>query len=274
MSERAVYQEFQLKEYPNQVYSISTKECLKRDQEGGAIMQSYLVAGKAAVLVIDGPAPAIPGLRAYVEELFGVPAWMLNTHGHVDHIGCNDQFDWVYIAKEDWSLAAGGGIQRIAEKDVHGKLAYQLKDLQELQIINLGNRELQVIKIPGHTKGSVLLWEEETGILFSGDSIARRILYGMSDSIPLSEYLKVLEKVDTLAINVIYSMHDDFALPADMARQIIDHIKEELPFSNTKWVSPVDGREFIRLTSGKSESDPGFFDMVIPENLRNTGRVR
>ena len=42
--------------------------------------------------------------------------------------------------------------------------------LEDGEIIDLGNRKLEVLHIPGRTPGSLALWEEESGFLFGGET--------------------------------------------------------------------------------------------------------
>src|SRR5204863_9033624 len=37
-------------------------------------------------------------------------------------------------------------------------------------VVDLGDRELRVVHLPGHTPGSIGLIEERTGLLFTGDT--------------------------------------------------------------------------------------------------------
>lgn len=259
--------EFMLKEYPNHIFSLSTPLWMKREKKGGAIMQTWLVVGSKAVLAIDSPVPEIPGFRTYIEENFKLPVVMLNTHGHKDHIGCNGQFEKVYLAKADWALAAGGGIQRSEEENAWERLGYEVIDIPENFRISLGNRELAAYHLPGHTEGCVVLYEETTATLFGGDAVARRILYGMSDWTPLEEYLEKLRKIAKLKSNCIYSMHDDFALLNDMPDRIVSNIEKNLERTKMIWKSPVDERVFKRILLGENEEDITYFDFVIPKNI-------
>lgn len=43
--------------------------------------------------------------------------------------------------------------------------------LKEGDLIDLGNRKIEVLHIPGRTPGSIALWEEDTGYLFGGESL-------------------------------------------------------------------------------------------------------
>ena len=43
--------------------------------------------------------------------------------------------------------------------------------LQDGDIVHLGDKRFRVLHLPGHSPGSIGLWEEKTGILFSGDAV-------------------------------------------------------------------------------------------------------
>lgn len=261
--------DFFLKEYPNCIYSLSTPLWMKREVKGGAIMQTWLVKGSEVVLAIDSPCPEIPGFHSFIEENFKLPVIMLNTHGHIDHIGCNKQFGKVYLAKEDWELASSGGVQIDKEHISIEDIGYECVDIPEGFNISLGNRELTAHHIPGHTRGSVVVYEEATSTLFGGDSVSRRILYGLSDRTPLSKYLERLEYISNLNTDYIYSSHDDFQLLSDMPKRIISNITENIKKTNLIWTSPIDGRKFKRIVKGKSEEDLSYFDFVIPVDMES-----
>jgi hydroxyacylglutathione hydrolase len=60
----------------------------------------------------------------------------------------------------------------------------------------LGDREFEVIEIPGHTPGSVVLLCSEEKIMFSGDSIiATPAWLYLDHSLPLHTYLEGLQKI-------------------------------------------------------------------------------
>ena len=49
--------------------------------------------------------------------------------------------------------------------------------VQEGDVIDLGNRNLKVLHFPGHSPGSIALWEEKTGTMFTGDTLYDGVLY-------------------------------------------------------------------------------------------------
>ena len=128
--------EFILKEYPNHIFSLSTPLWMKREGKGGAIMQTWLVVGSKAVLAIDSPFPENPRFRTYIEERFGLPVNMLNTHGHVDHIGCNGQFEKVYLAKEDYesALRCFQVAEEIRKDEVYPLLEQCARELEDFKL--------------------------------------------------------------------------------------------------------------------------------------------
>ena len=45
------------------------------------------------------------------------------------------------------------------------------RTIDEGDELDLGDRTFEVLHLPGHSPGSIGLWEEETGVLFYGDAV-------------------------------------------------------------------------------------------------------
>ncbi|HVM25861.1 MAG TPA: MBL fold metallo-hydrolase [Candidatus Limnocylindrales bacterium] len=132
-----------------------------------------------AYLVWDGRSPDAlvvdPGMGAADPLLERVAANGLrlhviaNSHGHIDHI-----FD-------DAPLMRGSGAPLAIHPDdayrLDGRNNYGLEveavtathDLREGEQLRIGDLVLDVLHLPGHTEGSVCLYEERRGLLLSGD---------------------------------------------------------------------------------------------------------
>jgi hydroxyacylglutathione hydrolase len=143
-----------------------------------------------AYLVWDGRSPDAlvvdPGMGAADPLLERVAAnglrlhLIANSHGHIDHI-----FD-------NAPLMLGSG----APLAIHPDDAYRLDgrnnygftveraaasvDLREGEQLRIGDLVLDVLHTPGHTEGSVCLYEERHGLLIAGDTLFRGS-YGRTD---------------------------------------------------------------------------------------------
>lgn len=70
----------------------------------------YLVVGEEKAALID-TGMGFPGLRQLVERLTDKPVIVLNTHGHLDHIGGNDEFGCIYLHPDDLAVYAEHGME-------------------------------------------------------------------------------------------------------------------------------------------------------------------
>lgn len=134
--------------------------------------------------------------------------------------------------------------------------------LQDGDILDLGDRSLEVINIPGHTDGSILLLDHRSRVLFSGDTCARRLLYGVWSSVSLNDFCNSLRRLYERDFDVIYSAHDRCALPKAYILHMIDMIRNELPHTTKSWFHPAIG-ETAYLGQG-NEYTLKYFDMVAP----------
>jgi glyoxylase-like metal-dependent hydrolase (beta-lactamase superfamily II) len=148
----------------------------------------YLVIGETRAAVIDG-GTGIGRLDKLVEELTDKPYFLLLTHTHNDHIGgCEDFTDIaVYDDVMSWESAAKGlGKDKMGEMLEPGAVIKPYPDdfdpdnfyappykvtrwLKDGEIIELGNRKLEVIHTPGHSSNHICLLDREARYLYTGD---------------------------------------------------------------------------------------------------------
>ena len=123
--------------------------------------------------VID-PGAEAEKIIASIAELELKPAIILNTHGHVDHIGANKDIKDKY--RIPLALHAADTAMLDISDSIEISLLLEAKSsppadrlLADGDEIAIGRFTLRVIHTPGHTPGSVGFLGE--GVLFSGDTL-------------------------------------------------------------------------------------------------------
>ncbi len=141
---------------------------------------------KYAALIDPGAEPDV--IKNYLHREYLDLKFIINTHGHGDHIAVNGYFNSpVYIHRLDAGCLTNSekNLSMLFEFPVVSPEATRL--LEDKDKIFLGDLEFNVIHTPGHTPGSISL--QSGDIIFTGDalfsgSIGRTDLpYGDSDKL-------------------------------------------------------------------------------------------
>ena len=149
-------------------------------------------------------------------ELFGFidshglkPLMVINTHGHVDHIVGNIAVKKRYgikvaahpNVKNDFlrsrQQSAMFGLPFLGDSDLPDV------DLEDGEIIKVGESTLEVISTPGHAMGSISLYAMMEGWVFTGDALFCRSI-GRTD-LPGGNY----EQLRTNIIERLFHLPDD-----------------------------------------------------------------
>lgn len=80
--------------------------------------------------------------------------------------------------------------------------------LHEGDVIDLGDRAFEVLHLPGHTPGSIGLWEADTGILFSGDAIYDGPLLATLPGANIDDYISTMERLISLPVRTVHGGHE------------------------------------------------------------------
>ncbi|MCQ4022266.1 MULTISPECIES: MBL fold metallo-hydrolase [unclassified Ruminococcus] len=150
--------------------------------------------------------------------------FILITHGHFDHIGyvgetykkTNAQVvigekDMCFLSRPDFNLSAS----------VRKEISYDMpvKSVSQDDVITLGNTEIKVIELPGHTRGGVGYLAD--GMLFCGDTLFKGSM-GRTDFPTGSEQqlLCSLKKLSALPDNtVVHCGHGEDTLIGEEKRR-------------------------------------------------------
>ncbi|NPA58405.1 MAG: MBL fold metallo-hydrolase [Aquificae bacterium] len=136
------------------------------------------------ILVIDENSKEVavvdPGAEGekILERLEGLkPVYILATHGHLDHTG---QVGFLKKHFPDVPFLMNEKDLFLLNNDIFpgfGQLigAYPCPEpdgfLKEGDTVNFGGFQLQVLETPGHTPGSVCLYDREKGFVITGDTL-------------------------------------------------------------------------------------------------------
>lgn len=135
----------------------------------------YILAAQdnSAGIIID-PGDEENKIRRVLDKHKINPAFIINTHGHIDHIGCDDKFGLpVYIHSLDRELLENPELNLSSLFSASLRVKSKIRTLQDRDDIVLDTLKLEVIHVPGHTPGgiSLLMKKPENKILFTGDSL-------------------------------------------------------------------------------------------------------
>ncbi|MCM8763219.1 MAG: MBL fold metallo-hydrolase [Candidatus Omnitrophica bacterium] len=128
-------------------------------------------------VVIDPGADA-PAIKDILNKFKLKLSFVINTHGHIDHIGADPEFNVpICIHRED--IASLKDAQKNLSLWLDKPFAINslpIKTLEDKETIVIGKIALKVIHTPGHTAGSICLLldnKHHPKIIFSGDTLFR-----------------------------------------------------------------------------------------------------
>ena len=157
----------------------------------------FLLIGRDKAMLIDTGC-GICDIKEIVGRLTDKPLMTVLTHAHGDHVGGAFRFDEIYLHKADEGMLRNTdneGMKRYVEgfvdnpfdygtgekyPDVYSvrgtdvaeftKVPETLHYIEDGDVIDLGDRPVEVIGTPGHTPGSISFLDRKTRVLFSGDA--------------------------------------------------------------------------------------------------------
>jgi glyoxylase-like metal-dependent hydrolase (beta-lactamase superfamily II) len=199
---------FEVKEILDKIFLIS--------EPGHAEwINSYLLKTEPPVLIDTGM--GIGDISRVVRQLLGKEdlddVLVINTHSHYDHIGGNHAFHNIAIHDSEKQLLYAPQKKEIMDYIIDKKNFIRLPPpefdpttfkivpshatrlLQDGGIIELDDRSLKIIHAPGHSPGSICLFDDDNKVLFSGDVIYEGPLYAHLEGSNVKTYYETMKKL-------------------------------------------------------------------------------
>ncbi|MBN3761775.1 MBL fold metallo-hydrolase [Burkholderia sp. Ac-20365] len=183
------------------------------------------VRGRDHDLLIDS-GMGVVSLKASIPWLAERPVTAVASHCHFDHIGNHHEFDQrVCHCAEAHVLAQPDPRETLADRFAvvemfsalppggYAQQAYRVQPapatrvVEHGDVIDLGDRQFQVLHVPGHSPGSIALWEAQTGVLFSGDCVYDGPLIDDAFRSSVDDYCESMERLRELPVRVVHGGH-------------------------------------------------------------------
>jgi len=185
------------------------------------------VRGQARDLLVDS-GMGVVSLREQIPLFSGRPVLAVASHTHFDHIGTHHEFAERAVHPDEADiLAHPSRANTVADKyvsddsiftqlppgDWDARRYYSLPApptmlLPEASIVDTGDRSFEVFHLPGHSPGSISLYEKASGILFAGDVVYDGPLaYDEDNAEEMRQYVASMKRLLELPVRVVHGGH-------------------------------------------------------------------
>ena len=231
---------FSVYRLPGAVYAIAEPQQFQE-------VNFFLICGRDRALLLDTGMGICPS-RPLIEELYPGEIITVNCHCHFDHVGCNADFQPVYVYDDPVAkrIAARGLTKEDVGPEVDEDMfqfgppegfvpeeykvnPYQIIPMEDGHIFDLGDRRVQVVHTPGHTNDHICLYEPDAGIFFTGDLAYLGAMYthfdneimGTGDLITYRDTMKKLVS-ELPEDTVFYCSHNDLVMEYPKFKEIAE----------------------------------------------------
>lgn len=213
---------FLLEDYGNDVVRITEPHV-----EEFVRSNAWFIKGRDLDVLIDC-GTGIASMKKHIPAIFKRKPWLVMTHTHFDHIGSHHEFKHRLVHSAEADVLTSPTAENTLSKDyIDADLiaalphkGYEITDyaieaaapsetVEDGDVIDLGDRTLEVVHLPGHTPGSIGLWDVENGLLFSGDAIYDgQILDDLPNS-NVDDYVRAMRRLREIPVFAVHPGHGE-----------------------------------------------------------------
>ena len=199
----------------------------------------WLARGRDADLLVD-TGLGVSSLKAALAPVLDKPVVAVATHIHYDHVGSLHEFDNKVMHEDEADrMADYREFQPLAMSDFPPDFLSAFADpafdewlvnavpsagyepanyavvsttptrrVVDGDVIDLGDRSFEVLHLPGHSPGSMGLYEAQSRTLFSGDAIYDGELLDELPDSSIPDYVATMRRLRQLDVQVVHGGHE------------------------------------------------------------------
>jgi len=205
---------------------------------------SHLIVGEDRALLFD-TGIGLLSIKTVVERITSLPVIVLNSHTHYDHVGGNWAFSTVLAVDSDYTRANMAGFEnnRIAGDmspeafckgapdgsnagSFYTKPWQQSRYIEDGEILDLGGRTLEVLRVPGHTPDAVALIDAGNRLMFTGDTWYDASLWLFVPETNLDDYATSISRLAGLEseVDFLLGAHNSAMVGAGRLQDVVNAI--------------------------------------------------
>ena len=170
-------------------------------------VRAFLLVGQNKAILVD---TCFGGdICSVCQSITNNPITLITTHSDGDHIGCDQQFPVQYLHSAEFE-----------RYERRGKGAPHAIPMQEGDVFEVGEYQLEVILIPGHTPGSIALLERKHRFLISGDTVQSHCIFMHGDGRDLALFRSSIAKLEQMRLEglfeTVFPSHGEAVVTADI----------------------------------------------------------
>ena len=183
------------------------------------------VRGRDRDMLVDS-GMGVVSLREWVPLVTERELIAVASHTHFDHIGCHHEFECRAVHSAEADLLADPTRENTladpydtddifdalppepyCSKCYAVKRAPATRLLEDGDMVDLGDRQFEIIHTPGHSPGGIALYEKATEILFSGDILYDGPLIEDTYHSNANDYHASMERLLRLKVRLVHGGH-------------------------------------------------------------------
>ncbi|MDL2261896.1 MBL fold metallo-hydrolase [Bacteroidales bacterium OttesenSCG-928-I21] len=184
-------------------------------------------------VIIDGAVSSeaeLNELLDFIQKNELKPKYILNTHGHIDHVCGNSDLKSIFNIPVLMNTNDNFWVENVSKQAaMYGmtvkEQALPDKNIEDNDIIKFGNSELLAIYIPGHSPGSIAFYDKDSAYVITGDTLFQYSI-GRTD-FPKGNHNDLINNIKTKLFSL---PNDTLVLPGHGPETTIRNEKKQNPY--------------------------------------------